>query len=221
MSDGSIISENGDLARLPQHLFPRNSIRERFGDACPTCYTERVLKRLRSLKLLFFNCHTQHEAVIIAEKQVNALTQYLLSDPGSRAIAEDGEFVNYPEEFGLMMDNIIDLGNDAHKPAILDFDEAHKRLQARASLQFVDRINAIRDNAQLYFSMSSIPIVRECMTRIVTETADMITFIQEYDKEYLLLLYDLDVKAGNLKRLMNDYVEKWKRHAKLLKKPKF
>ncbi|KAI0453536.1 hypothetical protein F5B21DRAFT_479031 [Xylaria acuta] len=220
MSDGEIISENGDLARLPKHLVPRRLILERFGDCCPRCYTERVLERLQSLRLLLFDCGTQHEAVKMATKRVSALTEYLLRDPGTRFLAEEGSLHHYPVEFETMMHHVMELGAEAHTAACEDFAAAHRRLRSRATLQFVDRINGIRDNAQLFLTMGN-PVERECMVSVIQECASMVRDIKEYEKEELLLSYDLDAKAAALKALLDEYFESNKRYYEHLKRPKF
>ncbi|KAI1749129.1 hypothetical protein F4782DRAFT_317174 [Xylaria castorea] len=221
IKDGKIVIENGDLARLPRQLVPRHLILKNFGDACPRCYTERVLQRLQSIKLLLFDCNNQHEAVKMADKRVTALTEYLLSDPGTRFLAEEGGLVNYPVEFEVMMRHVIELGIEVHTSACEDFAAARRCLRSRVSPRFVDRINGIRDNAQLYFTMGDTPVVRECMARIVNETMNMLKQMQEYEKEELFLLFNLDVKAAGLKVLLEEYLESKKRRSEALKKPEF
>ncbi|KAI0858291.1 hypothetical protein F4860DRAFT_486832 [Xylaria cubensis] len=221
IKDGEIVSEDGNLCRLRLLLVRRDRIRPKFGDACPQCYTDRVVQRLQSIGQLLLDCDGQHEAVKMAARRVMALTEYLESTPVIEMLPGDGSLVNYPEEFKDMMRHVVELGIEVHTSAIEDFAAAHRRLRSRVSDKFVDRINAIRDNAQLYFTTGGTPAVRECMVRIVIETSDMVNQLREFEEEELKLLSDLDIKAGELKKLIDTHLESNKQHADALKHPEF
>ncbi|KAI0188978.1 hypothetical protein EV127DRAFT_470939 [Xylaria flabelliformis] len=219
INDGEAVSEDGNLD--PLLFVKRDRIRKNFGDACLQCYTDRVVERLQSIGHLLLNCDSQHEAVKMAIMRVVALTEYLERTPVIETLPGEGSLVNYPEEFRDMMRHVVELGIEVHTSAIEDFAAAHRRLRSRVSDKFVDHINAIRDNAQLYFTTGGTPAVRECMVRIVTETSDMVNQLREFEEEELKLLSDLDIKAGELKKLIDTYLESNKQHADALKHPEF
>ncbi|KAI8947829.1 hypothetical protein F4801DRAFT_605111 [Xylaria longipes] len=220
ISDGSILVENGNIEQLPKWLYDRDQILRRFGDDCPRCYTERVLQRLRSLRFLILKCNGQHEAVKMALRRITALTEYVSLNPSSRFLAEEGSLNHYPPEFLVMMSHVIELGIEVHTSACEDFAAAYGHICSRDRLQFVDRINAIRDNAQICFTVGS-SVEKECMAQIVAEADDMVREIKEYDAEELLLLQDLDAKAVTMKRLLDEYFESNKRYYESLQRPKF
>ncbi|KAI0546133.1 hypothetical protein F4679DRAFT_420775 [Xylaria curta] len=204
IDNGETVSENGDLSLIS--LVDRDTIRKRFGDACPRCYTDRVLHRLQGIRLLLFDCGSQHESVKMSERRVMALTEYLTRVSATEVLGE-GSLVNYPPEFGTMMRHVVDLGVEVHTAAIDDFVAAHRRLRSRVSERFVERVNAVRDNAQLYFMMGDTRVVRECMANIVGETGDMVRELGEYEREELGLLAGLDGKAKALKGLLDGFLK--------------
>ncbi|KAI1735207.1 hypothetical protein F4680DRAFT_435805 [Xylaria scruposa] len=207
IDNGETVASDGDLSLIPS--VDRDTIRKSFGDACPRCYTDLVLQRLQSIRLLLFDCGSQkHESVKNAERRVMALTEYVSKGPASETLLGEGTMVNYPAEFGAMMHHVFHLGIEVHTSAIDEFVAADRRLRFRASDQFVDRVNAIRDNAQLYFATGYTPIVRECMASIVSETSGIVNQLYEYEREELALLSDLDNKAAALKEMLKGYLNK-------------
>ncbi|TRX91851.1 hypothetical protein FHL15_007170 [Xylaria flabelliformis] len=218
IKDGETVSEDANLD--PLLFVRRGSIRPKFGDACPRCYTDRAVQRLQSIGELLLDCG-QHEAVRMAAGRVMALTEYLERTPAIETLPVEGSLVNYPEEFRDMMRHVVELGIEVYTSATEDFAAAHRRLRSRVSDKFVDRINAIRDNAQLYFTTGGTPVARECMVRIVTETSEMVNQLREYEEGELKLLSHLDIMAGELKKLVDAYLESNKQHAEALKHPEF
>ncbi|KAI0467951.1 hypothetical protein F4859DRAFT_517487 [Xylaria cf. heliscus] len=225
LRDGVIISEHGDLSRLPKALFPRSCIYECFGDACPSCYTRRVLRRLRDIRTLLFECNSQHEAARTASRRVAALTEYLARDPSALALVGDPDpgpaFDNYPPEFAAMMDHVVELGTEVHAAAVADFEAAHRRLRSGAAVQFVRRVEAIRGNALMYFETGIQRVPRECMAAVVREADRILREIREYEFEELLLLRDLDARSAVLRRMLDGYFERNRRYYEALKSPEF
>ncbi|GAW19419.1 hypothetical protein ANO14919_089060 [Xylariales sp. No.14919] len=218
--DGTRVSSDGDLSQPPLRYFCRDRIRRSFGDLCPSCYTSRIMVRLRDIRILLYKCNSKNEAVIMAEGRVMALTKFLAHHPGEKFLTNDNNFVNYPPEFLVMAAQTIDLEAEVLEASIEDITAAQKRFRSRVSMKFRDAIQNIRENALMCFSDGN-DTMKQCLAQILKETDEMVREVEMHDDEELGLLADLHFKAEGLQKLLDEYRAQRKAHIESLKNPEF
>ncbi|KAI0535167.1 hypothetical protein GGR58DRAFT_504562 [Xylaria digitata] len=219
-NDGSRVSSNGDLSQPPLRNFPRDLIEKKLGDMCPRCCADRMLSRLRDIRILLYKYNNKSDVLNMAEERVTALTDFLSHHPGANFMTNDNIFVNYPPEFLCMSAYILDLEAEVFQAAIDDFAAVQKRLKSRFAPKFLDFIRLVRENALSCFNGGN-EAMRQCLVEILKEANDMIREIKEHDEAELRLLAELDGKAAHLLELLNEWRQKAKEQREALQKPKF
>ncbi|TGJ78991.1 hypothetical protein E0Z10_g9773 [Xylaria hypoxylon] len=220
IDDGSRVSSNGNLTKPPLCYVSRYKIEKKLGDMCPSCYANRILVRLRDIRILLYKCNSKSEAVKMAEQRVTALKNFLSHYPGENFVTINSNFVNYPPEYLAMAAHTLDLEAEVFEAAIEDFAAAQRRLRSRVAQKFRDSIMEIRENALLCFSDGN-DTMKGCLVEILEETYDMIGEIRIHEERELRLLKDLDAKAADLQQLLNEYRQKTKKQRESLKTPDF
>jgi hypothetical protein len=141
------------------------------------------------------------------------------SETPRRAFIES-DFVNYPSGFKCMINHTLELQNDVCEAAIAEFAAFQRSLRSRVSQQFADRIKEIRDNALLWAEDGN-TTVKALLREILEQTDHMLHEIEAADKAELSLLEFLDIKAGELSRILSEQKEKSAWQLKRLRRPTF
>ncbi|KAI3335820.1 hypothetical protein F4824DRAFT_510690 [Ustulina deusta] len=186
IEDGFPVSENGDLSQPPLLDTPL---------------------RLRDIRTLLSECNSGNEAVQMAERRVTALKNFLSDDSRERfSITSNSEFGNLPTEFSEVEHHVVQLEFAAVDTAARDFAAAHRRLRSRIAQSFISSIVGIRADAlyQMQFRNCN-DAAKECLFEIIKETKAMTQEIKGNEEVELRHLADLDVKAADLRRLLNEY----------------
>ncbi|KAI0871239.1 hypothetical protein GGS24DRAFT_69875 [Hypoxylon argillaceum] len=217
--DGVEASANCDLSRIPRYDHLRSDIKNRLGDVCPRCYTRLLLERLQQLRMLIASCNNM-EAIKSADLRLTAMRDFYARTGGQAFVNHEENFVNYSADFAAMIRHALKLESEICENAIAEFAAASRRLHSRAAQGFIKRIKEIRESALRWAEGGNVT-VRGLLLEILEGTDLVITEIEQADAIEETLLEALDLKAGELSRILAERKRKIAWELEKLRRPTF
>lgn len=183
------------------------NVKKNLDRLCPRCYTDKIREKLQDIRTLLIECRGQHDALIMAERRVTALTKYY-AQKGQQDANNQTQSTEQHHSLSDLMRNVSALANEACLAAVKDCEAIVDRLYPGHSEAMLNQINVIRRAAVISFETAN-KTVKEHIAEIMQQTEVMVDDIKTLEKDNARLLDALEPKWAILDSIVKGRLGKW------------